>query len=482
MQRKYNIDEPMEERDMKLNINRDTIKWIMAWAVIAVGILIYFEFANPVYMRTADDWFNIINRRYAFPIYGSYNPGKILPETLFPVVGELARWFVYPFNHDFISAVTVMSGIVLTVLVMIYFYGILSCIAGDMHTNGKIILLFCIVLLHFTLYRNGMNMFSNSNLTDIYHYIAVYLINAAAVCHFVKRRDGSGIKALELLLIYLCFFSNMFQNILLAVYAFYRMTRDVYRDKNKKISNILQKNLVWIVCLGFWIVDLIVEKTGKRAGELGARGIDFDIMASIRSCLQTYMSIRVEVKLGLLLFGIIAAIFYIKKNTAKHMIKEFFIHSQFGILFLSSGTVGVYLLLLDAYTNAGLYLNRTDVYNTLLFYPGIISLLCVGYVIRNSKAVYCVMPVLLYILLFQSVFHSSVFYRYEHNVDMKDFECGVIQKIIEADQEGIQEVQVAASRDLVDEASKQWLEERIPEVLYRYGIVNEWKTLKFTYE
>lgn len=121
------MDESMEERDMNLNVNKDCLKWIMTWTVIAAGVLIYFEFANPIYMRTADDWFNIVNRRYALPVYGTYNPGKILPETLFPVIGELARWLVYPFNHDFISAVTVMSGIVLTVLAVIYFYEILSC-------------------------------------------------------------------------------------------------------------------------------------------------------------------------------------------------------------------------------------------------------------------------------------------------------------------------------------------------------------------
>lgn len=476
------MDESMEERDMNLNVNKDCLKWIMTWTVIAAGVLIYFEFANPIYMRTADDWFNIVNRRYALPVYGTYNPGKILPETLFPVIGELARWLVYPFNHDFISAVTVMSGIVLTVLAVIYFYEILSCTAGDMHTNGKIVLLFSVVLLHFVLYHNGRNMFSNSNLTDMYHYVAVYLINASAVCHFMKRKNGSGMKALELLLIYLCFFSNMFQNILLAVYAFYRMVRDIYMDENKKISNILQKNLVWIVCLGFWMVDLFIEKTGKRASELAMREIDFDIMASVRSCLQTYMSIRMEVKLVLLLFGMAAMILYIRQNTVKRIMKDFFIHKQLGILVLSSLTVGVYLLLLDAYTNAGLYLNRTDVYNTLLFYPGIISLICVRYVIHNSKAVYCVMPILVYIMLFQSVFHSNVYYRYEHNMEMKEFECEVIQKMIEADREGVKEVQITTTKDLVDEASKQWLEERIPEVLYRYGVVYEWKTLKFTYE
>lgn len=465
-----------------MNRNRDAIKWSISWAVIAVGLLVYFELANPIYMRTADDWFNIINRRYAVPYTGTYNPGKILPETLFPVVGELARWFVYPFNHDFVGAVTIVSGVVLTILIMIYFYEILSCIAGDMHTNGKIMLLFGIVLLHFDLYRNSMNMFSNSNLTDVYHYLAVYLINAAAVCHFMKRENGSGMKALEFLLIYLCFFSNMFQNILLAVYAFFRMVRDIYLDENKKISNILQKNLVWIVCLGIWIVDMIFEKSGNRANDLAEGGVGFDMIASMKSCFNTYMSIRREIKIGLLIFGVIAVILYVKKNTRKHLIKNVLFHGQFGILSLSAVTVGIYLLLLDAYTNAGLYLNRTDVYNTLLFYSGIILLISVRYVINNSKPAYCVMPVLMYIMLFQAVFHSSMFYRYEHNLDMKNFECEVIQKIIEADREGIKEVQIATDREHVDEASKQWLEERIPEVLYRYGIVYEWKTLKFTYE
>ena len=169
------------EGDRDMNINKNVIKWIISWGVIAAGILVYFELANPIYLRTADDWFNIINRRYAVPYTGTYNPGKILPETLFPVVGELARWFIYPFNHDFIGAVTIMSGVVLTALVVIYFYEILSCVAGKIHANGKIMLLFCIVLLHFYLYRNSMNMFSGSNLTDIYHYLAMYLINASAV-------------------------------------------------------------------------------------------------------------------------------------------------------------------------------------------------------------------------------------------------------------------------------------------------------------
>ncbi|MCM1264142.1 MAG: hypothetical protein NC131_13265 [Roseburia sp.] len=465
-----------------MNLKKDTTKWILSWGVIAIGVLIYFELSNPIYMYTVDDWINIVNRRYAIPDLKTRNPGKILPETLFPVVGELARWIIYPLNHDFISAITIMSGIMLTALVIIYFYEVLTCIAGDIHTNGKIILLFCIVLLHFDLYKNSTNMFSNSNLTDMYHYLAVYLINASVVCHFIKRENGSEINAIELLLIYLCFFSNMFQSILLAVYAFFRMVRDIYLDENKKISNICIKNSVWILCLIVWVIDLIFEKNGKRRYELTEGGAQFDIIASAKACFNTYMTIREEIKISLLILGIIAIVLYIRKNTTKHIIKNLFIHRKFGILILSAFTAGIYLLLLDAYANAGHYLNRQDVYNTILFYPGIILLIGVRYVIKNMRVAYCVMPILIYIMMFQSVFHSSKFYHYRENMNMKNFECQVIQEMIEADQNGIKELQIITTREFVDEASKPWLEEMIPDVLYRYGVVYDWITLEFFYE
>lgn len=462
-------------------MKQDKIKWGIVWGIISIGIFLFYNVAHPLHIFTVDDWRNIVNDRYAYPYTGIQNPGKILPETIFPLIAELARWFVYPFTNDFIGAITLVSSIVVTILLVIYFYQVCSSVNHGLTTNQKIVCLLIFVALHFNIYKNSQTMLTDTNMTDLIHYVVTYLFNVIAVGYFMKKQTGSTIKPWEILLIYLCIFSNMFQSIILVTYVFFRMLRDIIIEKDKSIKNLIKVNLIWIITLIMWIADLIFEKNGNRANTLGENQESFDVIGAAKSYIISFQAIRTWIIVFAVLLCMLAVMIYIRKNgfSLNKMMKELLLEKQLGILIAAFVITSIYMVLLDGYINEIKYLERTNVYNTILIFPIIIIMWVLKYVIQNIQAVNCILPIILYIMLFQSVFHSSILGSKclcEEKKPMQDY---VIQQLIEADQEGLKEMTVLVPKTFCDDASRSWLEITIPEALFRFGVVSDRIKVKF---
>ena len=72
------------------------------FGLIFLSIVIFFTTAHPLVPYDGDDWLNLSILRKTVPMTGAYNPIKVLPETLFPLVGLVAAYVVYPLIGDYI--------------------------------------------------------------------------------------------------------------------------------------------------------------------------------------------------------------------------------------------------------------------------------------------------------------------------------------------------------------------------------------------
>ena len=79
------------------------------FAIYAIWILIVFTAfcgfyisIHPQYLKSPDDWTYVSYMRQAWPIKNSWNPARILPETLGGLLGNISAFFVYPLIGDYI--------------------------------------------------------------------------------------------------------------------------------------------------------------------------------------------------------------------------------------------------------------------------------------------------------------------------------------------------------------------------------------------
>lgn len=116
---------------------------------------------HPLYIYDTDDWTYISYARHVVPELGRWNPTKILPETLLPLVAELGIWFIMPFTGDYIGSMACAFAIVISLAIVVYILCcgkvFKECYRAD---EKSILLLMTIVLLFYFL---PFNVASTSN-------------------------------------------------------------------------------------------------------------------------------------------------------------------------------------------------------------------------------------------------------------------------------------------------------------------------------
>ena len=73
---------------------------ILYFAVVFLGLFIFFTQVHGLMPYDGDDWVNLSKMRAAIPKWHGFNPVKVLPEDLFPIVGYIAAYVVTPRLHD----------------------------------------------------------------------------------------------------------------------------------------------------------------------------------------------------------------------------------------------------------------------------------------------------------------------------------------------------------------------------------------------
>lgn len=139
----------------------------------------------------------------------------------------------------------------------------------------------------------------------------------------------------------------------------------------------------------------------------------------------------------------------------------------------------IYLILLCAKVSAG-YIFESKVMFSWMFFCVLAGTLSLGYVLKKMAFVMYVLPIALYILIFQTVIDEGVFAEntvatnYEINV-IKKLDDNIINQVIEAEKRGEDTVEVLIPKS----SSKEWPintnygGERISASLYRHGITHK---------
>lgn len=162
------------------------------FGLIFLSIVIFFTTAHPLVPYDGDDWLNLASMRKAVPMTGAYNPIKVLPETLFPLVGLIAAYVVYPLIGDYIGSIALTSALVMGGLVSLYMYLFFRFVERWLslsdYANMMVTALF--FLFHFVLFYEKSSpvpyLFGSGNLTCIYHYVIPALVNLCVVLYLAR--------------------------------------------------------------------------------------------------------------------------------------------------------------------------------------------------------------------------------------------------------------------------------------------------------
>ena len=161
---------------------------ILIFTSIFVLLLCFYLIKNKLYLFDTDDWVNVSMNRSFFPNWGGYNPAKVLPETLLPIVTYVGHYLVYPFTHDLVISSHIVYSVLLSVLITLNVFCFVKIISKDNFLVKLIASIFVLSVLATFCYKDGSNtvfLLSNSSVTTIFHYNITVLANCLAVFYLL---------------------------------------------------------------------------------------------------------------------------------------------------------------------------------------------------------------------------------------------------------------------------------------------------------
>lgn len=270
---------------MKVGIWNKKVLIIIVQIVIFILMICFFSVWCPLTLYDADDWKYISYSRIPLPMWKGWNPSRVLPETLMPLAGKISGKIASYFSLDFVYATTIVSSIICasTITLMCYLVFKCLCIRKNKDVYVSLIMEILFFIGCFLIFRNRSGsryLFNSSNVCCVYFYIVPGVLNATVILFLMQFEDWEKQyrnftltkKILFYVIIYFCIFSNLFHSGMLVVYISITVLTKLYINKNEvgqKNHEMIYENKESIFIILMWIVAVIFELSGGRAGVVG---------------------------------------------------------------------------------------------------------------------------------------------------------------------------------------------------------------------
>lgn len=363
-----------------------------------VLIFVFFYKVHPIVPYDGDDWGNLSYFRLPLPFGNPNNPIKVLPETLLPLCGQFAAFVVYPFTHDYLQSIQLVTTAIVCCFVAAYVY-LFMLLAEKLFRAPVITLLATLffVLSNFLVFKNqasnNVYLFFSPSLTCFFHYVIPNVLNASLAMNLLCKFDFATCSmdnrhfpnTLFVFTVYLALFSSILSSIVLSACVL-----SIVLVCGKKQ---LRHNWPLLLLLAVWGLSLVMEANGNRAHEVGASMANLAIVPTVQTLLAYLQHFNVH---WLILFAasFVLALFacWAKKDALRQS-------KVLTIILLGSALVSTcYLILVCAKAGAN-RIGRVDVVFAIVFYLVVLASLAFGKACKDIPAVRLVSCLVLLFML-----------------------------------------------------------------------------------
>ena len=160
-----------------------------------VFILIYFTQISPLVPFDGDDWRYIGGIRLPFPMWGVWNPTKVLPETLMAVGGYIAAFVILLFSGDYINSLVFTEATIFSLFIMAFLLTYYKLLTNRFRYGRNISLAseLTFFVSFFLLFKHlnypSYSGFWTVDLTCVFNYLIPNLLTASMVM-YMERFDN----------------------------------------------------------------------------------------------------------------------------------------------------------------------------------------------------------------------------------------------------------------------------------------------------
>lgn len=291
---------------MVKTIDKNKILNYIFWLLVFIGLMAFFYSSHPLVLFDSDDWLYASFSRDAIPIAYNWNPTRVLPECLQPLITLIGAYVIYPIMDDYIMAIALAYAIVLCIVICVYFYYVYKLLLKriNLETNKARVMILLFIFLHFLIYRttetNNEYIFFSHNVNCIFFYVIPTLLNIIIVLYFETsdypfKNQNIFKESIVILLIYLSIFSNLFSSYILGIWAGIKclfIIIDLIKNKKKINKQIIIDNLLYIGIVLLWLISMGFELTGGRFKDVEGISLSISLLEGIKIYVHKYLSLN----------------------------------------------------------------------------------------------------------------------------------------------------------------------------------------------
>lgn len=469
---------------------------IAFYALIFIGLMLFFVYAHPLYIFDTDDWTYISEPRMAIPELFAWNPTRILPEILMPFAAQVARNCIEPLLNDYIQSLAVAFAITLSAAILLYLLGMDYLLQKSYQLkHEKYIVLLMILLWHFLPFcQDGtkcQHMFYADNVTCVFYYTISGLLNAGAALlilagYRVRKENSAMLNGVLVLGIYLCINSNMYQSFIIVVAIcaelFIQWIYCLKRERQKIWNSVwttIQKNKTktGIVCI--WLVSILLERTGGRAQWLpdeDEKGLKIALSYFMQSLAGLNKIWLIGTAAVIIMALVICTVSIKRQNDSEFKnLNSIYLH-QMAVCGLCLALSIVYIILLSAMVKP-VYLTESKVEFSWVIWCFFMLASSMAYLLKRMPKLVMALPLLLCLVVSVTVADGNVYADYNLATEcsaqtVKALDESVIHQAQEAERNGLKSVEIRVPVFETEDwpLALSYGGERIARTLYRHGL------------
>lgn len=395
MSREFKIN-----KDLQIGGGKSAVAALFFIAVF-LFFCVFFINIHPLFPYSSDDWLYMSRDRWAIPNPCEWNPGKVFPEFMMPLISQFAAFAVYPLIQNYFLSLTCTHAVVVSGFLAAYFvvfHQMLTRRFGVSQHYGLLVTGF-FLLLHFLLFRvessRNEHLFYAWDLNCYYNYVIPNVVNAMVVMSLIthdwlKPQQVSVIKGCFLtLVIYLALFSNLYSCEVLVIFIGCQLIIELPCRNRQKAICYLRNNWMKVVIILLFFGLAALEATGKRSQDLAVEDIreGGTFVAQLMASLHDLAQVRLN-KLFWMIFGVVA-VYGVWEAAKKRSVPKLAI-----ILALTIALTLVYIALLSAKANPE-YVKRADVLFAAAFPLLLLTVLSIVKLFRQYPKCALFLPILM---------------------------------------------------------------------------------------
>lgn len=384
----------------------------VAIVILGLGLfimcLVFFWQVHPLIIFDTDDWCHLSLCRKAVPLFGVWNPTRVLPQELMPLCNSIAAWVLRPITNDYLDAITLMNALIAAIFITIYMLLFANMLLKRLHTctAQAVMLTVLFFILHFLVFRvsdsGNSHMFYSFNVTSFYYYTLSNIWCASVVLYLMVddildgffSKDRVVAKSIFLLFLYLALCSNLYASIMVASYVgmdlLFRVIEGI--RKRMRIRDVIKNSLPKIFVLAFWGIVQVLEATGGRASSLG--GAQTGLGASLADTVQNLASLQVNMIFIVVCLLCVLAFALTLFRSGRGGLKAL----RLPAIFIAAGALTVVYLVLVCAKAGTNYILRADVLFAAFFFVMVAVLICLTTTLREIPQITVFLPIFLLVV------------------------------------------------------------------------------------